>query len=115
MATTVPVIGTINDALKNITRLPTQQTPGGSVAAAPSGGAAATTSISSFQKLLNDRKGLQEDKMRAQEEQLQRLRTQQNNSLVQNRFARQASLVDLMQQLMTQARRQASQGSRIFM
>lgn len=93
---------TIDAALKQITaKTPTTTQQGGT--------------MSAFQKLLEERKGIQDEKMNAQEQQLQKLRTQQNNTAVQNKFARQASLVDLMQQLMTQARRTASQGQRIFM
>ena len=106
----------INTALQAITSPnPTTSTSTSTTTSQGVGGGGGGGTMSSFQKLLEERKKLQEEKMKAQEDQLQKLRTQQNNSAVQNKFARQASLVDLMQQLMTQARRQASQGSRIFM
>ena len=104
----------INTALQAITS-PNPTTSTSTTTSQGVGGGGGGGTMSSFQKLLEERKKLQEEKMKAQEDQLQKLRTQQNNAAVQSKFAKQASLVDLLQQLMTQSRRTASQGQRIFM
>lgn len=68
-----------------------------------------------FNDLLKERQGLQNEKMKLQEGQLQKINTQKNNASVANAFASRSNLVDIMRQLLDASRRTTAAQSRVFM
>lgn len=71
--------------------------------------------MGTFQDLLKQRQGLRQESMTLQEQQLQKLNTQKNNTAIQNQYANRDNLVSIMQQLLQSSRRTAGQQARIFM
>lgn len=87
----------------------------GGGSASNSAGSGAGGLMGQFNNLLNQRQGLQNGKMSLQEQQLQRVNTQKNNTMFKTTFTNRDNMIDLMRQLLDASRRTTAAQQRVFM
>ena len=109
----IPGVISYSSTMPNLRSTQNAQSP--QTTTSTSQGSAQGGLMGQFNQLLNERKGIQNDKMNLQEDQLQKINTQKNNTAFQNAFASRSNLVDIMRKLLETSRQTVAAQSRVFM